>query len=141
MAEPQIKVIGNLGDATPLDYGGFIVYETKTGERKSIEAEYWPEPESRKERYGESQDYYEIDRFTVEDDVLKDLSWVKDWDGIAETMGTSEAEIKKLARSKNPLDRAEVYRMVGDYSGWENIDGYPITLSRKEMEERWPEFK
>jgi hypothetical protein len=30
--------------------------------------------------------------------------------------------------------------MVGDYHGWENIDVYPVSLTREELAVRWPEF-
>lgn len=135
----EIKVLGNLGDAKPFDYGGFIIFRVrdpkKTGpQAMTTVAEFWHEP------LEGQPDRYEVYRFQVEYDVMKDLSWVKDWKEIAEYHGISLDELKKDAQSGNPLDRAGVYRMVADYHGFENLDSYPERYTRKEMEKRWPEF-
>jgi hypothetical protein len=135
----EIKILDNLGDKKPFDYGGFIVYRVrdpkKTGPDASwIQAEFWHEP------IEEQPDRYDVYRWQVEYDVMKDLNWVDNWGEIAEYVGISLEELKKEAQSGNPLDRAGVYRMVADYHGFENLDSYPETYTRKEMEERWPEF-
>lgn len=135
----EIKVLGNLGDASPFDYGGFIIFRLRdpgeTGPKaNAIMAEFWHEPME------DQPNQYLIYRFRVEYDVMEDLSWVDEWDEIAKYHGISLEELKKDATSGNPLDRAWVYRMVADYHGFENLDSYPETFTREELEARWPEF-
>jgi len=129
----KIQVIGNLGDANPLDYEGLIVYELWDDDLYYVEAEYWNAPEY------DSGPYW-VYRFSVENDVFMDLSWVKDWDRVARYAGILPVEFWRAARSRDPLDRAQVYRIVGEYHGWENIDSDPEKYTREEMEKRWPEY-
>jgi len=194
--EPEVVVLGNLGDKSPLDYGGLIVFRYVNRGKAYIGAEYWDEPlEEEQRKYkvwtaelapgmdlGEfatreeaireirkrlkpvyemtesstkvefwvdnawvggaflderGEDRYTVYRFDIEDDPVKDLNWA-DWFAIVDTMGVSVTELGEMSISPNPLQRAELYRMVGDHHGWDNIDGYPLRLSRPEMEERWP---
>jgi hypothetical protein len=137
--EVEIKVLGNLGDASPFDYGGLIVYRVrdpgKTGPEASwIQAEFWHEPME------EQPDRYDVYRWQIAYDAMKDLSWVDNWKEISEFVGVSLEELKKQSQSGNPLDRAGVYRAVADYHGFENLDSYPEKYTREEMEKRWPEF-
>jgi hypothetical protein len=136
-----VRVAGNLGDKNPFDYGGLIVFDVwqREPEHQYVAAEFWFEPEEGK------GDHYEVYRFNVEPDVLKDLDWIAssdtgNWDVIAENAGIERHVIERMAVSNDPLERAQVYRMVGDYHGWENIDSYPVALTREEIEVRWPEF-
>lgn len=129
----QIRVLGNLGDKHPLDYGGLIVYEVIDDDIEYIRAEHWNEPLT-------EDHLYWVYRFDVEKDVFKDLSWVGRWAKIARFAGMHLEALFMLGLSENPLERAEVYRLVGEYHGWENIDGSPEKFTREEMEKRWPEY-
>lgn len=129
----QIRVLGNLGDKHPLDYGGLIVYEVQDDDLYFIAAEYWSEPLT------EDQPYL-VYRFDVEKDAFKDLNWVHDWDRIAAFVGMSTEALFRMGYSEDPLERAEVFRLVGEYHGWENIDENPARFTREEMEKRWPEY-
>ena len=145
-----IKVIGNLGDEHPFDYGGFIVYRvadpTKTGsESRWTAVEYWGEP-TEVDRDDPKKDTYQVFRWNIENDVLKDLDWVEGsdlggWEAVAKSVGMSLEKLKKDARSGNALDRAWIYKLVGDFYGIDNLDSYPLELTREEMEKRWPEFR
>lgn len=132
--EVYIRILGNLGDKHPLDYEGLIVYEVLDDDLEYIQAEYWNAPEI--DEHG-----YMVYRFDIEKDVFKDLNWVSGhWDRIARFAGMSTEALLRMGYSEDPLERAEVYRLVGEHEGWENIDNYPEKFSRKEMEKRWPEY-
>jgi hypothetical protein len=123
----------NLGDANPLDYGGHIVYRVHDpkNDTRWVTGEYWDEP---------VDDAYRVYRWDIEKDVVKDLDWVDEWDAIAASIGMPLENLMRMARSEDTLDRAQVYEMVGRFHGFENLDSYPDTFTREEMEKRWPEF-
>lgn len=142
--EVLVKILDNLGDRHPLDYGGLIVYRVrdtkKSGPHNSwVEADFWYEP-LEVDRDDPEKDQYEVYRFTIEPDVFKELSWVGAWDHVAESAGIPDEELLRMGQSGNPLDRARVYEAVGRMYGFENLDSYPERYTRKEMEKRWPEF-
>lgn len=130
--EVKIRILGNLGDANPLDYGGLIVYEMLDRGKKYIDAEYWTEP-------GPESETYTVYAWGVEKNVQEDLVWV-DWEAVASYTGHSLDQLKELGRSRDPMDRASVYKAVGDYYGYDEFDSYPLELTREDMEKRWPEF-
>lgn len=130
--EVQIQIIGNLGDENPLEYGGHIVYrvyDPKNGTRW-IRGEYWSEP---------INDIFLVYQWDVEKDVLRDLNWVE-WNDVARHEGIGLEELKRMANSEEILKRARVYEMVGQFYGFDNLDGYREYFSRDEIEKRWPEF-
>jgi len=86
---------GNLGDANPLDYEGLIVYELWDDDLYYVEAEYWNAPEY------DSGPYW-VYRFSVDDDVFMDLSWVKDWDRVARYAGILSRGILEGGEIKRP---------------------------------------
>lgn len=75
-------------------------------------------------------------RTDIEPDVFADLNWVEPKQ-IASSIGVSVGELRKAARSIDPVTRAQVYIDVAGYHGWENIDGYPLKLSYEELMDRW----
>jgi len=147
--QPSWKFIANLGDASPLDYGGYFVYRDDTGVY-SEEAEHLVLDEDGR---------YTIFRFILEQLKMVDNFWLipvkyesswahpaqaydkwfhKDLESVASSMGTTKNELEVAFTSPNPLVRAEAYRMVGDYLGWENLDHEPLTgLTRSEVEKRY----
>lgn len=129
----QIQILGNLGDANPLDYGGYIVYRVYDPKNDThwITGEYWDEP---------IDDTYQIYQWNIEKDVIRELDWVDDWEKIATSVGMPVEVLMTMARSEDILKRAQVYEEVGRFYGLENLDSYPNRLNRKEMEKRWPEF-
>jgi hypothetical protein len=50
-----------------------------------------------------------------------------------------ETEMIDALCGESSVARAYVYRAIGDYHGWENLDGYPLTLTREEAEKRYEE--
>ena len=143
------KYTYSLGDVSKVIYGGFLV-DTKGN------AIFWHEPEidvteklskcpeckaEIKETYGKckvcgNKDIWpkiECFRFTVEKDVIEDLTCINesDWQSIADFADMQD--YKELATSKDITDRAYVYEMVGRYYGFINLDGYPERYTYKEL--------
>lgn len=139
--QPKWKLVANLGDVNPLDYGGYFVYVDETGVYDP-EAELLVEP---------SDDKYLVYRFPLErchliDAIDKSVgdnkyhprltAWFSDsLASIAESADIPD--IAKLLCSENPIDLAEAYHVIGNYHGFENLDSYPLTLTRAEAEARY----
>lgn len=143
--QPKWKLLGNLGDASPLDYGGYLVYRDETGQYTE-EAEYWAEPETE----GGAVTVYRfiLYRCTLVNGVLSDNSFhpeIRAWfadglDGVAHSAGMEARTLRDLVCSADPMDRAAGYRAIGEHHGWDNLDHDPIRLTRAEAEARYPEF-
>lgn len=136
----EIHVFGNLGDAHPFDHGGFIIFDVfdSSRGRQWTAAEFWRAPQEG-EVYERDERAFVVYGFTIEDDVLTDLAWV-DWVKIAEFAGFQARDIQTMGTSPDPMIRARLYEIVGNYYGWDNIDSGPELFTREELEIRWPEF-
>jgi hypothetical protein len=137
----RVRVIMNLGDANPFDYGALVVYEHREKKRgkeyRYFQAEYWPEPETE-----EGKDRYTVYNWEIESNVFRDLEWISPnaWDAIADTHSMERREVRRLATSEEPVERAILYEMVGNYYGFDNLDHTPEVFTREELEARWPEY-
>lgn len=157
MAQPEWQFVANLGDASPLDYGGLFVYIDKTGV-------YAPEMERLEldDEEDENTTYtaYRVvlDKCTYINGVLSDnqyhpdhSAWFAPSDkeiaerpqdsnlyGVASYVGMEIGELRRLFCSDDPCELAEAYRAVLDYHGWDNGDSYPLKLTRAEAKERYP---
>lgn len=150
--QPEWKLIANLGDASPLDYGGYFVYRDETGVYAEKAELLLLDDE------GDEDSKYTIYRILL--DPLKmvngylipleyDSSWPhpvekydewfhKDLDSVASFAGSTKEDMEAALTSDDTLVRAEAYRAIGDYHGWNNLDDYPLTgLTRSEVEERY----
>lgn len=157
MSQPVWKLIGQLGDVNPLDYGGYFIYEDTTGV-------YDPEGElliAPEDEDGEYKIYrFSLDRCTHINGILSDNEFHPDksawWAGseaekqarpqdttylstICSTMDVTEEDLIRMFCSENPLERAHAYRLVGECHGFDNLDSYPLTMSRDEVEKRYHE--
>lgn len=159
--QPVWQLIANLGDATPILYGGFFVYVDTTGV-------YSPEcvlltPLDKNDCTNGDPVQWEARRFTCEsctfiNGVLSDNPFHPDkpaWfatpynpdrpqdgskgklESIAETFGTTPDELIALFVSSDATDRAQAWRMVGEYFGFDNLDSYPQMLTRKDVFNRY----
>ena len=135
--QPVWKCVAQIGDATPLDYGGLWVFIDTTGV-------YPPEGELY------DADTRQVRRFILEDctytnGILSDNkfhpnlpAWFADEMGaVAETMGTTSLNLINQFCSSDPVTRADAWRCIGDYFGWDNLDSYPLTLTRREAARRY----
>jgi hypothetical protein len=149
--QPKWKLIANLGDVNPIEYGGYFIYEDETGVY-APEGEILESPES-----DESSEPWRVYRFSLdrleqvntEDAVMlvpfgfsdrTDLphhisqydEWFnKDLTRAAETMGRTVEELRADFCSPDPLIRARVYEDIGRYHGFENLDSYPLEYSEE----------
>lgn len=152
-AQPRWRCIAQLGDANPLDYGGFFVLVDDTGV-------YPPEVERVEPTDSDDEDSaLTVHRFILEpctyiDGVLSDNrfhpespAWFANPDSkrdgvdplacLASHVGRSIDDLRADFLSDDPVRRAEAWRTVGDYYGWENLDSYPLTLTRSEAKQRY----
>jgi hypothetical protein len=155
--QPKWKLVANLGDVNPLDYGGYFVLVDETGV-------YCPEGEWLDPPV-EGCETYTVRRFILDQciyshstGILSDNrfhpespAWfatpelhklVRPQDStyltnLAKSYDMEVDELVGLFCSYDPIRRAEAYRMVGEYHGWENLDDYPLELSHDEAIERY----
>lgn len=141
--QPIWRLVAQLGDANPIDYGGLFVYEDTTGV-------YPPECE-RLDAPEDDGGKWIVHRFILEPctyvaGVLSDNkfhpespAWFADSiEDIAKHNGQPEprAFIDSLT-SGTTAERAFCWMAIGEYHGFENLDSYPLTLTREEAEERY----
>lgn len=146
--QPEWKFVANLGDVNPLDHGGRFVFVDETGV-------YEPEMEIY------DPDTREVSRFsldrmarlnggrrlipysvTIPEYLPHPLEHYVEWfsddiESIASTAGLEPDELRRLFCSVDPLERAQAYMALADYHGLDNLDSYPLVLSRKEARERY----
>lgn len=158
MTQPQWNRIANLGDQSAnhgnLDYGAFFVYEDTTGVYPP-EAELIEEPIEDEDTVTVYR--FELPRCTYINGILSDNQFHPElsvWFApsaveraarpqdsnlaqLCETMDLTEDEFIRLITSEDPRNRAIAWRMVGEYHGFENLDGYPLTMSQTEAEARY----
>jgi hypothetical protein len=147
MAEqPRWRLTANMGDASPIDYGGYFVYRDETGVYTE-EAEVLESPDD-DEGGGWTVYRFPLDRCTLIDGILSDNAfhpeipawWADDIEAIASCMGQGPGELRAAFCSADPLIRADAYRSLGEYSGFDNLDHDPITFTdRAEVEARYTE--
>ena len=135
--QPAWKCVAQLGDVNPLDYGGLWVLIDTTGV-------YSPE--------GELYDVntQRVYRFILEDctfthGVLSDNKYHPDqpaWFAdalrdVADFIGAETRTLIDMFISADPVERARAWQAVGDYFGWDNLDCYPLLLTRSEAKRRY----
>ncbi len=52
-------------------------------------------------------------------------------------MGTTEEALVALFCSEEALERAQAWRMIGEYHGFDNLDSSPLTMTREEAKARY----
>ena len=145
--QPVWEFVANIGDASPIEHGGLFVYRDKTGV-------YPPEME----RCDPMLDgTIEIRRAVLEpctfiDGILSNnkfhpqlVAWfagdrnnpTEALRAMADTMDRTVDEYVALFTSDCPLERAEAWRDVGDFFGWDNLDSYPHTITADEAAQRY----
>lgn len=162
-SQPQWKYITNLGDKNPIDYGGYFIYTDETGVYEA-EVEYVEVVDEAFDFDNEDKGKWFVYRFQLEkctyiNGVLSENKFHPDhpaWfaqpesmmkerpqdttylSRMAECFGLTHDNLVELFCSDNVVERAEAYRMVGSYHGFDNLDSYPLEFtSRKEIEKRY----
>lgn len=150
--QPEWELIANLGDVHPLDYGGYFIYRDKTGVYPE-EAELLILEDDSDENSTYTIYRTGLDRLKLVKGYLVpekyDKGWPhpverydewfhKDLEGVASFIGIDKKDLEAAFTSKDPLIRADAYQAIGDYHGWDNLDGGPLTgVTRDEAEERY----
>lgn len=134
---PGSELLANLGDqGDPVVYGGFFIYKVDSGHQ----GEYWEGSESDDE---DNKVYV----FDIAGDAVEDLDWVDEgeWKQIADSFGIPVSDLVQMGRSEDVRERAQLYREVGLWYGFDNLDSYPETYSELHMEqtygEEWKTFQ
>lgn len=141
MAEqPDWVFLENLGDASPLEYGGQFVYEDRTGV-------YAPEMEVVEvDDDGRVTIYrFILDRCTFVDGVLSDNKFHPDYPvwfckslpSLSAYCGIPVSEMVAAFCSDNILERARAYCDVGSYWGFDELDQYPLRMDPIEAQNRY----
>lgn len=160
--QPTWKLLTNPGDVNPIEYGGYFVYEDTTGVYPAEVEVLVAHPRD------DSPEGWTIYRFAldrcqlIEDPdthtiylvpftynppwphaLSKYDEWFhKDLANVASSIGSTLTELRQDLCSADPRDRAHAYRAIGEYHGFENLDGYPLTFhNRADVEARYQEVE
>lgn len=154
--QPKWALVAQLGDVNPVDYGGYFIYEDATGVYPP-EAEYLDAPDNDDGQWIAYR--FSLDKCTLTGDVLSDNPYHPDmpaWfaklesgkasrpqdttylSGVADCCGVAVADLRQWFCSESTVDRANAYRLIGEYHGFDNLDSYPLTFNnRAEVESRY----
>jgi hypothetical protein len=159
MAQPKWKYVDNLGDEHPLEHGGYFIFEDTTGVYPP-EAEIYDPEDGKAYRFmldplvfvhvefgGEKSDRLLVrhiwDMFNSRDErprysMLSYNEWFTETALLLdEQQVLGDTSVISLLTSDNILERAMGYREIGEYWGYDNLDGYPLQLTEEEAEERY----
>jgi hypothetical protein len=84
----------------------------------------------------------------IPDDVSAEHGWV-DWLGLSRFVGlplpiptpsdpSGTRALRRVARSKDPMERFILIKAIRDYHGADNLDAYPREVSWAEIKRQWP---
>jgi hypothetical protein len=157
--QPKWKLIARLGDANPIDHGGYFVYADET-------CVYAPEAELLEVEGEDAANKWTVYRFSLERCVYdhvngilsdnkfhpnfaawfakpererkerpQDTTYLSD---VARSNGIETEQLIELFTSGSATERAHAYKMVGEYHGFDNLDQYPLIFTnRSEVEARY----
>ncbi len=145
--QPVWKFEAQLGDRNPIDYGGYWVLTDTTGVYPP-EAELLVSPDS-------DDGQWTVYRFILEpctfiNGVLSENRYHPDYPvwfadelkAIADCQGIPLDNLIEMFTSDSAVERALAWRAVGDYEGFDNLDNYPLTITRRsEVEKRYSEHQ
>ena len=148
--QPEWEFVTNLGDVNPVEYGGYFIFRDKTGIYQP-EGEYY-DPETR-EAFRFSLDQLQVfsgdliplsiwyERYSLPHALNSYIEWFsKDVKSLASFVGIDSLELKRMFTSDDILERARAYESIGMYWGFNNLDNYPLKLTRKEAEKRYRRY-
>ena len=123
--QQEPRIIGHIGDVSWPQYEGGPIYKSADG---SYSLEYIVPDEN------ESRPRYWVYRVDLDKEPLPE--WVNPHD-ISQSTSISPTIIRKNWNDPNPRNRAWARWEVANYYGWENLDGYPLVLTRREVQQRY----
>lgn len=135
---PNAGSLGTIGDVNPIEYGGGIVFAPKEeGYSPTLEVTYGLDDDSVNViEDDEGSTKLKLYRVDIADDASTDLSWV-DWEGVARSIGSTESQLLKEARSKDLMARVYAYESAAGYYGWQTFDSRPLDITARELDGRW----
>jgi hypothetical protein len=151
--QPRWRLLANLGDVHPVEYGGFFVYKDTTGVY-TAEAEVLLAPDTDDSPEGWTVYRFPLDRCTwnATTGVLSDNPYHPDmpaWfakpegeranrpqdstylSNVARTAGQELDDLRAQLCSDDPIKRAQAYRDIAEYHGYENFDHYPRQYAKR----------
>ena len=137
MYEPQWRIIANLGDVDPIEYGGAFVFVDEN-EVADPQIEFWQEPPEDDESEPWRIYRWDIPKCSIGDQGLSNSPYNHPaW--FAETLpNIAECcdfpDIADALCSDDILRRASAYLAIGRYHGERNFDDPPLELDRKGIE-------
>jgi len=155
MSQPRWRFVVNLGDAHPLEYGGYFVYRDMTGvygyEAELVELLNENDERSKLrvirvclDRLKEVRDgdAVHLVPFTYEATWPHPVHRYEEWftdklASIASYVGRTVEDLRASLCSEDGVQRAEAYRNVYDHEGWANGNEYPMTLTMAEAKRRY----
>lgn len=162
MSQPDWKYVTNLGDASPIEHGGKFLWVDAAGVYKPEVAileppRYEMDLDDPKARWTEHR--FIVENCTFTNGILSDNQFHPNhpaWfaapynasrpqdgpGGIIQLASFIEAEPDELVQQFIHPDvrvRASAWIIVGDYHGLANLDNYPNTFTRDEIEARYHE--
>ncbi len=155
MSQPKWKLIAQLGDANPLEYGGYFIYQDETGVYVE-EGEVLLTPDEEDGEHIVSR--FSLEKCTFINGILSDNKFHPDkpaWfakpeserkerpqdttylSNVAEFVGLDYDDFVESFCSDDSRARALAYQAVGEYHGFANLDSDPLTLTRSEAFDRY----
>ena len=114
--QPRWKLLDNLGDVHPVDYGGFFVYMDRTGVYPA-EVELLESPDS-----DDAPEGWDTYRAAIKENPMLEWWWDK-LSEVATSTGTSLAELERMAQG-DTIGRAMVYQLLFSHFGAHEFDSY-----------------
>lgn len=142
--QPKWKLVAQMGDANPLEYGGYFIYVDETGIYPP-EGE-WVEVICHEKKPSTYRAYrFILENCTLTEGILSDNpyhplhpTWFSyNLQSIANFIGMTLENLTNLFLSDIATARAIAWRAVGEYHGFENLDSYSITLTKAEAKRRY----
>lgn len=144
--QPVWKYVTNLGDRNPLEHGGYFIYTDTTGVYPP-EGEIYDPDEGKAYRFS-------IERFELWNDHLIPFGFSSRTDlhhsledyivwfdehinDVSDSLGVTPDEYRLSFTCEDIRTRAIAHESIGHYFGFEELDNYPLELSKKEAKKRY----
>jgi hypothetical protein len=125
------RFLATVGDSNPADYGGGYVIRYKHPGQSSfvdLECVQWDSDADNAEGSLYTGDLRDRD-------ILKAHDWI-DVDDMARLFDFDADEWRRMARG-TIRERARCLEDIASYYGWDNLDSYPVRVTRDEVRKRY----
>lgn len=136
--QPKWKLVAQLGDTSPVEYGGYFILEDTTG---VYDPEGWflQSPDTDESPEGWVLFRFTFEPCTYENGVLSDNKFHKnnpawfadDIEQLANFIGAKPEELTTQLVTGTIVDRAYAWQSIGCYHGFDNLDSYPLTFKTR----------